>query len=168
MAETNIRNIYWDACCWISLINEEADWGKRCEYLIEQAKEEKVRIWTSTISYAEVYKKKIDGKIAQISEEKDRNFEEYLGQDFIVLIQVDQQVGLEARRLLRGNQGLNKPNDAIHLASAILNNLDEFHTFDNKDLLPLNGLIKRSDGENLLICEPPVPSNQQAHFYLSS
>ena len=60
-----------------------------------------------------------------------------------------------ARRLLREHIPLKKPPDAIHLATAVINNLDEFHTFDGVNLTPLSGLVNRADGVGLVICFPP-------------
>jgi predicted nucleic acid-binding protein len=51
--------------------------------------------------------------------------------------------------------------DAIHLATAILYEVKEFHTFDERDeprkrraLIPLSGNVA---GHNLTICKPPIP-----------
>lgn len=168
MAENLIRKVYWDACIWIGLINEEVGLVENCEFLIEQAKEGKIQIWTSSLTLAEVYKKKCDGETIELAEEDDRNFESYVSQEYFVEVQVDHDIGVLARQLLRRNSELKKPNDAIHLATAIIHNLDEFHTMDRENLLPLNGKIIRLDGTYLVICEPPPPNNQQTSFGLIS
>ncbi|MDV2503610.1 MAG: PIN domain-containing protein [bacterium] len=55
-----------------------------------------------------------------------------------------------------GGPPLSAP-DAVHLATAILYQVDEFHTFDEEDsqkgrgLIPLSGNVA---GHNLLICKP--------------
>ena len=54
-------------------------------------------------------------------------------------------------------QGLKKPADAVHLATAILHNCDELHTTDGENLLQLNGRIARLDRTPLVICRPPDP-----------
>jgi predicted nucleic acid-binding protein len=41
--------------------------------------------------------------------------------------------------------------DAIHLATAILHRADEFHTFDEDDLISLSGNIA---GHRFVICKP--------------
>ena len=153
--------VYWDACIWIGLINGEANKADRCEHLIERAKVGEVQIWTSTITLAEVFKKKCEGEIISLGEAKDIDFEDYVQSDFVILVQVDQAIGILARRLLRKHPELKKPNDALHLATATLNNVAELHTFDSENLLSLDGKIARRDGEFLKICEPPVPKNVQ-------
>lgn len=149
------RRIYWDSCVWIGLINDEADKADACKYVIEQAESGSLEVWTSTLSLAEVFKKKCDGVTSGIEAAADANFEDFLLQNYVVRVQVDADVGLLARRLLRKYPKLAKPADAIHLATALLNNLDEFHTFDGDNLLSLDGIIARKDGQMLKICVPP-------------
>ena len=84
-------------------------------------------------------------------------FEQFLEQDFVVEVQVDHQVAITARRLLRAHPGLKKPPDGIHLATAMLFNLDEMHTFDGENLLSLDGKVMRLDGRPSTIRKPPEP-----------
>jgi len=84
-------------------------------------------------------------------------------------VAVDTNVASLARKLLRThNPPLKKPNDAIHLATAALYNLDEMHTYDNDDLLRLDGLIERKDSAMLRICTVPDPSGRQDSLSLDS
>ena len=116
-----------------------------------------MEIWTSTFTLAEVFKKQCEGRGVSLPESQDVAFEKYIAQNFLVLVQVDFEIGVEARRLLRKYPELKKPPDAVHLASALANNVDEMHTFDAENLIPLSGKIARSDGEPLTICLPPMP-----------
>jgi hypothetical protein len=68
---------------------------------------------------------------------------------------VDFAVGTLARRLLRTYPVIVKPQDGIHLATALLNNVDELHTFDRENLMGLTGSIDRPDGVKLKIGHPP-------------
>jgi predicted nucleic acid-binding protein len=151
------KKVYWDSCVWISLINEETGKVKRCQNVIDQARKGEVQIWTSSLTLAEVFKKKCDGASVSIAEAHDADFEKYIEQDFLVEVQLDHDIGVLARRLLRAHPDLKKPADAIHLASAVLNNVDELHTFDGDNLLGLNEKISRRDGKPLVICLPPEP-----------
>lgn len=148
------RRIYWDACIWLTLINGESESSARCEYLIEQARKGDISIWTSSLTLAEVFRKKCEDRDASLPETEDLNFENFLEQDFLVEVQLDHDIGTMARRLLRLHPQLKKPTDAIHLATAISHDIDEFHTYDYKNLLRLNGKIDRKDGKSLTICEP--------------
>jgi predicted nucleic acid-binding protein len=160
------RKVYWDSCVWIALINSELNRVERCESMIALAKAGDVQIWTSSLTLAEVYKNR-GASGAELPADKDSNFEAFLEQDFIVEVQVDHEIAILARRLLRTHSPLlRRCPDAIHLATAVANNLDELHTFDGINLLPLNGLVRRGDRVPLMIREPPPAIiGQQQDFF---
>ncbi len=153
---------------WIGLINEEEGRLVACRHAIKQAEVKEVVILTSTFTLAEVFKKKCEGVNKGLAQAKDAMFEEFLEQDYVVYIQLDRDVGILARRILRSINALPdktlKPQDAIHLASAALHNVDKFHTFNGSDLLSLDGLIDREDGEKLKICTPPQPDQGELGY----
>lgn len=153
------KKVYWDTCVWISLINGERGRLPCCQYIIDEARARNLQIWTSAFTLAEVFKVVTDGKGASLSEVNDSVLEQYVEQDFVVIAQVDYDVGVQARRLLRKHPKLRKPSDAVHLATAVLYNLDEFHTYDEANLLALSGMIHRQDGTALTICKPPENPN---------
>lgn len=125
--------------------------------MIDLAKNGNAELWTSAFTLAEVWKKKCDAAKVGIQEEQDRAFEDYIEQEFIKKTNVDVDVGNLARRLLRRYPGLGKPQDAVHVASCLLANIDELHTFDGTDLLKFDGLLPRLDKVKLRICAPPQP-----------
>ncbi|BCH10444.1 hypothetical protein MesoLj131c_47020 [Mesorhizobium sp. 131-3-5] len=153
MAE--VPNYYWDACMWIALIQREAGRFEACQHIIERAQRGEVKIWTSAFTLAEVYKPNKESDILSVS--NDEAFEDYIEQDFVVSVQVDMDVGVAARRLLRKHPSIRKPQDAIHIATALLNNVDELHTFDRGDMLALNEMLPRADGNRLKIVTPQPP-----------
>ncbi|MEI4489504.1 PIN domain-containing protein [Mameliella alba] len=143
---------------WITLINDRASVrGQCCEYVLGLAKNDKCEIWTSSFCLAEVFKRKCDTTKVGIAEEQDEYFEDLIEQEFVRKVSVDVDVGKVARRLLRRFPKIGKPQDAVHVASCLLENLDELHTFDHTDLLRLDGQIDRLDREKLKICQPPYP-----------
>jgi predicted nucleic acid-binding protein len=148
---------YWDACSWIGLINQEVGRVDSLRYINETAQKGDAEIWTSAFTLAEVFKKKCGPDQAELAATGDQAFEDYLAQDYVQVVQVDTIVGTVARRLLRNYPQIKKPQDAIHLATAILNNVPEFHTFDAENLLPLDGQIDLEGGGKLKICHPPSP-----------
>lgn len=152
----NKPKYYWDACAWIGLIRQEPDKVDSLRHLMELAQKGKIEIWTSTFTLAEVFKRKCSENQVGIEPKDDEAFEDYLEQDYVKRVQVDVDVGTFARRLLRRFPSIRKPQDAIHAATAALNNIDELHTFDGNDLLPLDGQIPMSNGEKLRICTPPA------------
>jgi predicted nucleic acid-binding protein len=127
----NRPKYYWDACAWIALIQQEQDRFDSLNYIIEEARKGNVEIWTSNFTLAEVYKRPTDSGIKGLAVAEDANFEDFILQDFVTRVQVDFAVGTLARRLPRAHPTIVKPQDGIHLATALLNNVDELHTFDD-------------------------------------
>ncbi|TAK48531.1 MAG: PIN domain-containing protein [Xanthobacteraceae bacterium] len=148
---------YWDACAWIALIQQEEGRFDSLSHLIEEAKKGNVEIWTSNFTLAEVFKRPCDGEKKSLTTADDVPFEDFILQGFVTRVQVDLDVETLARRLLRAYPKIGKPQDAIHVATALLNNIDELHTYDREDLLGLSGKIDRKDGAKLKICKPPQP-----------
>ena len=168
MSLTNFKpKYYWDACIWITLISDRhSSRGQACEYVLEQAKAEECEIWTSSFCLAEVFKRKCDGVPVGLAVEHDTYFEELIEQEFTQKVSVNVDVGKVARRLLRRFPKIGKPQDAIHVASCLLNNIDQLHTFNHEDLLGLNGQLDRVDRAKLIICEPPKrPQNPQLGMF---
>jgi predicted nucleic acid-binding protein len=149
----DLPRIYWDACSFLGLLNREAARHDDCEEIYNLAENGRIELWTSTLTYVEVFKKKCEGKARPLDESGDENIEGFLLQDFIYPVEVNREIGVFARKLMR-RLDIPKPQDAVHLATAVLFNLDEFHTYDGSDLLKLDRLINRSDGQRLFICTP--------------
>jgi predicted nucleic acid-binding protein len=156
----NKKKVYWDSCIWLALVKQEPGRLTNCEHVLSLARRGEVEIWTSSLTLAEVFKKQCDGPATPstgLPEDQDGAFEAFISQDFVVEVQVDHQIGVTARRLLRKHSPLKKPQDGVHLASAVYHDLDEFHTFDAVNLLCLDGLVVTRNGHPLKICEPPAP-----------
>jgi len=160
-----MKRVCWDSCTWLGILNEEAEKWPGCEYILSQARKGKVEILISTFVHAEVYKTRCDEPYKMLAEEFDMQLEEYFNKEYIIIAAVDEEVAIRARALLRyySDKGLKKPQDAIHLATASLYDADELHTFDNDDLLKLNGLIKNEKGEYILIRKPPEPPSEESY-----
>lgn len=162
MSLADAPKYYWDACIWIELITQaDADRVERCRHVVDLAKDGKAEIWTSAFTLAEVWKKKCDAEAVGLQEQQDRAFEDFIESEYIKKINVDVDVGNLARRLLRRHPRLGKPQDAVHVASCLLANLDELHTFDGSDLLKFDGALPKRDKTKLKICLPPLPPQSQ-------
>lgn len=152
---------YWDACIWITLIAERRSvQGKACEHLFELARAGKCEIWTSSFCLAEVVKRKCDGQTVGLVGDQDVAFEDLIEQEYVKKVSVDVDVGKVARRLLRKFPQIGKPQDAVHIATCLLNNIDELHTFDREDMLGLDGQLEKLDRSRLKICAPPSPPEE--------
>lgn len=149
---------YWDACCWIGLIEGEGAKVTELRHIWERARKGDCQLNTSAYAYLEVRKKTTDPLDAA---ESDKQVDEMLDQPFVETIQVDDIIGRLARRLRRLHPELSRP-DAIHVATAAQMNVDAMHTYDGstpggaKRLLALNEQVPRRDGQMLRITLPDV------------
>ena len=155
--------IYWDACAWISYINQEMPGpGKKftdrrfemCRDTLRRAVAEEIEVLTSAFTLSEVCKVPSDASLPAI------NLPAFFDQKYIMLVSVDKAIGTKAQNLqLAGIYGV-KPQDAVHLASALVHNVPIFHTFDGP-LLGLDMKLTLNDGNQLRICKPteetPMP-----------
>lgn len=147
------KRVLWDACAWIALIQKERitdDSGKviedreqLCRATLELAKQRKLEVIVSTLCLVEVCKE---------SDSSDDKIADFFENDYILQVSLDWFVATRARALMQGGYGL-KPADASHVATALIADVDEMHTFDAK-VLSLNGKLDLSDGRRLKICKP--------------
>jgi predicted nucleic acid-binding protein len=160
------KRVYWDSNVWLGFINDEEGKAERCRHVLKEARLGNYEIWTSALTLAEVFKVAAEkGQAFPLPFNRDIQFESFVQQGFVFIVQVDADIGIDARRLLRAHQVLKKPADGVHLASALANNLDEMHTFDGENLLPLSGKVIRADGLPLTICLPPMPPTPELMAY---
>lgn len=156
--------VYWDACVFLSWLKGEEDRRTpsekeelvACARLVDRGT---VHLVTSTITRVEVL-------ASTLSDEQEAKFVEFLRSTKITLQAPDIRIVTLASQLrdnyqkqkLKFDRTICTP-DAIHLATAIVYNVDEFQTFDKKDkgkclgLLPLDGDVA---GHPLKVCPPTV------------
>lgn len=147
--------LYWDSCVWIAIIAHETAIPLKggyfenrysiCNTVLSEAKNGKIEIFTSCFALAEVC------KISNINEYE--NLSDFFNRDYIIAIPVDFEIGGMAQALqLKDDLNL-RPQDAVHVASAIRAGVDQMNTFD-ADILKLNGKLLSSDKSPLQICKP--------------
>lgn len=90
----------------------------------------------------------------EFSEENEYLLDRFWDNEFFDIIDLTPFIATHARNIFRRHRKIKKPNDAIHLATALFSNCDEMHTFDGNDLLGLSGSFRRRDGEALAIGLP--------------
>jgi len=154
-----VPTVYWDSCVWIGLINQEPEKVESIAGVLAAARRGEVQIVTSSFTLCEVVSRKCDGEKKEITADEDDAFAELLKADFVTVVTADWDAGMKARELYRAfrSQGLKKPQDALHLATAVLESVDVMHTFDDDDFLKLDGKVSRADGIALAIRLPPEP-----------
>ncbi len=126
----NPEKVYWDSSVWIALIKGENVKGvDRCvvpRMILEDATDGKVTIFISRLTIVEVHKKRNYASLTK--EEDDRVQAEFFQHEYIKKIDVDSRVAQRARQLA-WDYSL-RPNDAIHVASAIKVNAEILHHWD--------------------------------------
>jgi predicted nucleic acid-binding protein len=149
------RRVYWDACTFIALLNQEKP-ANECAAVWMEAERGETIIVTSTLTLTEVFKAKCEGRAKPLAPADDERVKNLILQKWVRPAILDEPIALEARQLLRNYPECKKPTDAIHLATAMATNVEALHTIDKSDLLPLNRRVKTRAGNLLTIC-PPVP-----------
>jgi predicted nucleic acid-binding protein len=101
--------------------------------------------------------------LSSLTVEAQKNFQDIFNHSNVHLMAVDHRIAKEAHRIIvyhRKNGQTISSLDALHLATAIIYESDEFHTFDggrqgkkNVPLLALNGNVA---GRNLIIKKPSL------------
>jgi predicted nucleic acid-binding protein len=152
----------WDSCSWIAFIQQERirdpngqavveNRGRMCRHVLDAAEKGIVEIVVSALCLVEVLAR---NRTSDLEGHKVRDF---FDNDYILIVNLDKQVGDLARRLMLARHAGLKPPDAVNLATACTANVHEFHTFDDR-LLALDGLIDKTDGTRLVIMEPALPA----------
>jgi predicted nucleic acid-binding protein len=150
-----IQRVYWDANVFHALFSKEKGRVENCERLYEAAKGGKLTIYTSAITFVECVWLK---GLQRLSKEHEAVIQKFFMHHFIEIVNCDRFTGTDARRLLWQFSHL-EPKDAIHVASALSQQVEILHSND-KDLLRLNGKL---GSQQLKICEP---GKEEADFSL--
>jgi predicted nucleic acid-binding protein len=133
----NPRLIYWDSCIFLLYIEGSPEWMPILDSLIDRASSTgDIAIVTSTLSIVEVAfaaSEKAGGVLddAIVTAIDDL----WTDRSAIQVVEFDQVIAREARRLLRRSIELDKslkPMDAIHLATAAIMHVSDRHTTDDR------------------------------------
>ncbi len=128
---------YWDSCAFLGLLKNERDKVDECLSVLKAAKDGKLIIVTSALTFIEVVRLEKGGtKLPREVEEKIRSFFKH---EWLYIHEVDRKVGELARELMWQHESL-KPKDATHVATAALAKVDILETFD-EGLIKLSGTI---------------------------
>ncbi|HEV7926808.1 MAG TPA: PIN domain-containing protein [Verrucomicrobiae bacterium] len=150
-----IKTVYWDANIFHALFGKEPGRFEVCERIEKAAAQGKVDIYTSTVTFVEcVWLKSIvdsTGKLNKLSPDHEAVIQKYFMRSYIKPINCDRQIAESARALL-WKYAL-KPKDALHVASAISQQVEVMHSYDDHDLVKLSGKIGNPP---LTICNPGV------------
>jgi predicted nucleic acid-binding protein len=156
---------YWDTCLFLAwLKDEQRPTGEMdgVREIIERSKRKEVRIVTSVLTKVEVLSGKIPVGMDTLFSGLMKRIHP-IGMDIkVAQVAHDLRNHYVVNRAQHGGKILSTP-DAIHLATAILYRVNEFHTFDQDGdskhlgLLPLSGDV---GGNRLTICKPQARNPQ--------
>ena len=156
MSRSSKQLHYWDSCAFLALLKNEADKIDECKSVIKAAKDGRVMIVTSALTFIEVIKlERGKPKLSKDVEEKIRAFFKH---EWIYIYNVDRKIGELARDLMWQYEGL-KPKDSTHVATAVQAKVDVLETFDD-GLIKLSGKV----GNPLLSIRRPYFPNQLELF----
>lgn len=150
---------YWDTCLFLAwLKDEERQTGEMdgVREIIERFRHREVKIVTSVLTQVEVLQSRMPVGVPNLFAALMKRITR-LGMDTkVASLAHDIRDYYMARAAEFGGKTLSTP-DAIHLATAILYRVNEFHTFDSGGdsktlgLIPLSGDV---GGHRLIICKP--------------
>jgi hypothetical protein len=135
------KTVYWDACVFHALFGNEST-VESCKRIEKAAQNGNVHIYTSAATFVEcVWVKTVTdptGNLNKLAPQHEQIITGYFQRSYIFVINCDRNIAESARKLLW--QFPLKPKDAIHVASAIAQQVDVLHSFDN-DLVRLDGKV---------------------------
>ena len=163
---------YWDSCVWIAWLTAEPAYGEYLSNMEEyatQADDRKIILVTSSLTRGEILETRIGDEAAS-------KFQDFLKRPNVVEASADPRVTslsskirdyYQARKEAgKSTKTLAVP-DAVHLATAILYEVNQFHTFDDgkkSKHLGLLGLSGTVAGHPLVICKPQPAQGRLTGF----
>lgn len=152
---------YWDTCIFLAWIKDEQRKSGEMDgvrEMIDRVKRRQAKIITSTLTSVEVLQSKLPAGLERVFNDFMKRIPRISMDSKIAGVAHDIRDYYQQNKNQNGGKLLTSP-DAIHLATAILYRVTEFHTFDdgksgsskNLGLLGLSGDV---GGHRLTICKP--------------
>jgi len=138
MPSGEIVRRYWDASCFITLLNNE-EGALDCENILNEVKESKSILYVSPLVQVEVVRPR--GSSQPLAPQTRSKIQAFFKNDYVKWRLIDRGIGDSAQELC-WDYNLH-PRDAIHLAVALDLECHLLETYD-PDLLKLNGRISNT------------------------
>jgi predicted nucleic acid-binding protein len=130
----DVPRFYWDACVFLSYVNEDEDRVGDISSLLESAGKDEIEIVTSTVSVVEVAFGAAERKQSALSEEMEAKINKlWEPASPVTLVEFHILIAEAAKGMIRSGVPAGwslKPMDAVHLATAQRLKVAEFHTYD--------------------------------------
>ncbi len=134
-SDTPVQRVYWDACIFLELLAADSDLAKDVAAIWQQAVDGRVEIYTSELSIAEVVYSTQEQVGRALTNDEERKIDSlWHPMSPVKLLEISRPVLLKAREIKRMSHGKGikiKEPDGIHLASAVVHKLAEFHSTDH-------------------------------------
>ena len=158
-SKKKFRYYYWDACIFVSYINNHNDRAANIQRMLEEVSSERdIKIITSAISIAEVAFANKEKETNTLDPMVEEALEEFWASRDVVLVSTTNGIMRDARRLMRcaieERVGGLKPFDAVHLATAEWVDLNvgrviNVHSYERRWIEKFTHLVP-----SLEICKP--------------
>ncbi len=127
---SNNSLVYWDTCVFIHRLQATQEHINILRHLTRAAENGELEIVTSIFTSVEIcYLDKTQLTKPHFTIEQENKIVEFLDNPYIKLRQIDRDVARKSRSIVRNIPGI-KPADALHLATAILYEVNEVQTYD--------------------------------------
>jgi predicted nucleic acid-binding protein len=137
------RRVYWDACVFLSYINNYAGRAATIGALLDEAARGDIELVTSVLTVVEVSFGAVEQQRQRLSPDIEARINQlWLPSSPVKLVELHRLVADGARALVREAVGRGwslKPADAVHLGTAQQLRVSEFHTYDER--LPRFGSV---------------------------
>lgn len=140
---------YWDTNCFLGVLKKEPDKESACQAVIREAEAGKLQIVTSALAITEVLWPK--GRVLELPPDQAEEVQSFFEHEWIAVVTVDRLIAERARDLVWNHKV--RPQDAIHVATALDSNVEQFDTYDG-DLISLSGKI---GNPALIVGNPNLP-----------
>lgn len=105
--------IYWDACCFLAILNNEPEAAK-CISILEEARDGAIALWVSPLTMAETVRPK--GSARPLPAEHREKVLAFFDNEYIRFVQIDREIARQSLEICWDYHL--QARDAIHLAAA--------------------------------------------------
>lgn len=129
--------IYWDACIFLHFIEADPQWIGTLDAILESASlRQEVVIYTSSVSITEVAFAQAEKSGRTLDAAVEAAIDAlWADRSVVKIVEYNEIIARSARGLLRRSLEARrrlKPMDAIHLATALIRHVVDFHTTDGQ------------------------------------
>jgi predicted nucleic acid-binding protein len=132
---SNVRTVYWDACVFLEYLQGTDAWMPALEAMLDEASSgNSLVIYTSTASITEVAYIEEEKAAGTLDQAVADGIEALWNDRFAIrLVEFNEIIAIDSRSIVRESIAAGRkitPIDAMHLATAKIRSVDEFHTTD--------------------------------------